>query len=381
MANSGDSAKILLISRNLPPLVGGMERLMHNLAQGISEYADLTVIGPKGCMQHLPENTKVHETSEKLVPFLLISTLLAVRACRRNRFDIVIGGSGLIALTLLILSLLFKCKTAIYLHGLDIVVDSFWYQRIFVPCLRTVGLTIVNSSSTRQLAIDRGVNQRRITVVNPGTEIPEMPSAEALAEFRSRHRIPFVKIIVFVGRMTRRKGLSAFIEKCLPAILSREIAAGLVIVGKDPEQSLNQLGEEKDVISAVENSQYRDRIVFLGQLDDTELAACYAASDVQILPLKRIKGDIEGFGMVAIEAAAFGTPTVAFSLGGVADAIDSATGRLVPEGRYDEFAKAVLELLSGTVIDGESCRKHAANFSWDIVNAKFRKALTSELQR
>jgi phosphatidylinositol alpha-1,6-mannosyltransferase len=358
-----------------------MERLMQHLARGMAEYADLTVIGPDGCTHHLPEYTKVYEVSEKLAPFVLISTLLAIRACRGKSFDIVIGGSGLIAPTLSILSWLFKCKTAIYLHGLDIVVANFWYQRIFVPRMRSMDLILVNSRSTRQLAIDKGVREQRIEVVNPGTEIPEMPSADTLAEFRSRYRIPFDKIIVFVGRMTQRKGLSVFIAKCLPAILTREPKAGLVIVGKNPEQSLNRLGEENDVLSAVESSQYKDRIVFLGQLDDMELRACYAASDVQILPLKHVKGDIEGFGMVAIEAAALGTPTVAFSMGGVADAINNCNGRLVPAGRYDEFAKAVLEILSGPVIDGKSCRRHAANFSWEIVNASFRDALTGQLQR
>ena len=360
--------------------MGGMERLMQHLACGITEYAELTVIGPKGCVQHLPKASMVHETSEKLAPFLLMSTLLALRACHRKRFDIVIGGSGLIAPTLRILSLLFKCKTAIYLHGLDIVVDNFWYQRIFVPCIRNSDLIIVNSRSTRELSIDKGVSEQRIVVVNPGTEIPKMPSAEVLAEFRSRHRLPFEKIIVFVGRMTQRKGLSVFVEKCLPGILSREPNAGLVIVGKNPEQSLNQLGEEKDVLSAVENCEHRDHIVFLGQLDDLDLRACYAASDVQILPLRRVKGDIEGFGMVAIEAAALGTPTVAFSLGGVPDAITAKNGRLVPEGRHDAFVEAVLDLLGDKAVDAKSCQEHAENFSWDIVNARFREALAGEFQ-
>ncbi len=159
-----------------------------------------------------------------------------------------IGGSGLIAPTLRILSFCFRCRTAIYLHGLDIVVDNFWYQRIFVPCMRSVDRIVVNSRSTRQLAIESGVSEQRIEVVNPGTEIPEMPSADAINRFRSEHKIPFEKIIIFVGRMTRRKGLSVFIDKCLPGILSNEAEAGLVIVGKNPEQSLNRLGEEQDVL-------------------------------------------------------------------------------------------------------------------------------------
>jgi len=93
MATPAEKPHILLITRNLPPLTGGMERLLQNLAYGIAQYADLTVIGPRGCAKHLPDDVTVHETSSTLVPFLLGSTLLALVACRKTPFNVIIGGS------------------------------------------------------------------------------------------------------------------------------------------------------------------------------------------------------------------------------------------------------------------------------------------------
>lgn len=367
--------RILLVTRNLPPLVGGMERLLQEMAEGIAGYADLTVIGPKGCGEHLPGNIEVLETSPKLAPFLLISTVLAIITSRKKQFDIAIGGSGLIAPTLQVISRLFKHKTLIYLHGLDLVVHNYLYQQVFVRSIRTIDSVIVNSRNTRELALEKGIAATRIAIVNPGTSLPAMPDRQALQKFRARHGIPFSKVMIFVGRMTQRKGLSGFIKNSLPAIFASEPDTGLVVVGKNPEDSLNRLGEEKEILSLVSGHENKDRIIFLGQLSDAELQTCYGLADVQIFPLVEIEGDVEGFGMVAIEAAAMGTPTVAFCVGGVEDAIGPGNGVLVEPGDYDVFARSVIQILHGDSPSEDSCISHAANFSWDIFEHKIRASL------
>src|SRR5690606_3589327 len=86
---------------------------------------------------------------------------------------------------------------------------------------------------------------------------------------------------------------------------------------------------------------------FLGVITDAQLATAYEAADVHIFPVRYIPGDPEGFGMVAIEAAAHGTPTVAFATGGVIDAVASGqSGQLVPPGDYAALAQAALEALA-----------------------------------
>ncbi len=85
--------------------------------------------------------------------------------------------------------------------------------------------------------------------------------------------------------------------------------------------------------------------------------------------------------MVAIEAAASGTPTVAFPVGGVIDAVaDGVNGLLVPEGDYEAFADAVLSICQGGPPSRSSCRHHAENFSWEAHGQKLLAALDFEAQ-
>lgn len=373
--------KILLITRNLPPLIGGMERLMQNMVGGAAEYAQITVIGPKGCSQHLPETTTVVETSAKLAPFLIFSAWHAFMANIKEPFDIIIGGSGLTAPILRALSWHCSGKTLLFLHGLDLVVDNTIYQNVFIPCIRTVDSAIVNSRSTRAIAIAKGVDSDRIQIVNPGTRLPAPITTAECIEFRRRHDIPFARYIVFVGRITRRKGLSGFLKNILPLILGNEPSVGLVVVGEDPTDSLNQLGEQVDVLAALAEHALQENVVFLGKLADRDLEISYAGAEVQIFPLVEVAGDIEGFGMVAIEAAACGTPTVAFDLGGVADAISDKNGHLVPPGRFDLFATYVLDVLQNREPNSGLCTEHSRQFTWPIYNDQVKSVIDGMLQQ
>jgi phosphatidylinositol alpha-1,6-mannosyltransferase len=381
MNTSPDTRRILLITRNLPPLVGGMERMMQQFAEGLCRYSELTVIGPRGCKQYLPPEVLVYETSPQLARFLLHSTLLALRACRKIRFDIVIGGSGLIGPTLRILAWRFHCKTLVYLHGLDLVVNNSLYQLLFVPSLRRVDSVAVNSRNTRELALKKGLDQQRLTVVNPGTSLPDPIDSGSRLEFRRRHAIPFQRYLVFTGRMTKRKGLSEFLRRTLPIIISSEPDIGLVVVGENPRDSLNRLGEEERILETISALDLQDRVLFLGKLNDRDLDICYADASVQIFPLVPVRGDVEGFGMVAIEAAACGTPTVAFELGGVADAITDLNGFLVPSGDFRSFAMFTIRALREGEPTPERCLAHARQFTWQIYNEKMRKLIDGALRK
>ena len=380
MSTEAARQKILLITRNLPPLVGGMERMMQQFALGLHQYAELTVIGPRGCKQHLPAALTVYETSPRLWLFLPLSTLLAIRACAKTRFDVIAGGSGLIGPTLRILAWLFRRKTLVYLHGLDLVVDNALYQMLFVPSLRGIDSVAVNSRNTRDIAVSKGIQANRIAVINPGTRQPDPTDCASRKDFRQRHALPFARYLVFTGRMTRRKGLSGFLQNILPTILASEPDIGLVVVGEDPLDSLNQLGEQAEILQQIVSLGLQQKVVFLGKLSDSDLEICYADAALQIFPLIEVPGDVEGFGMVAIEAAACGTPTVAFELGGVADALSAKNGYLVPAGDFKLFAACVVTILRDGEPDAEQCRDHARQFTWLTYNEKMRKLIDEPLR-
>jgi phosphatidylinositol alpha-1,6-mannosyltransferase len=103
--------KVLLVTRNLPPPVGGMENLLHRYAAVVGREATLTVIGPKGCSVFLEDGVRSYEVPASLSLFLLLSPFFSLRAVLGNRIDLVIGGSCLVAAFLVLLRWLFGVPT------------------------------------------------------------------------------------------------------------------------------------------------------------------------------------------------------------------------------------------------------------------------------
>jgi phosphatidylinositol alpha-1,6-mannosyltransferase len=171
--------------------------------------------------------------------------------------------------------------------------------------------------------------------------------------------------------MIRRKGLAEFLEKAWPRVIAQQPDAILLVVGDSPDDALLQDPKwTKRLMQTIERCG-KDTVRFLGAVEDDVLWNCYAAADALVFPLIRVKGDVEGFGMVAIEAAASGTPTVAFPVGGVVDAVaDGINGSLVPEGEYEAFADAVVSICKGGPPSRSDCRNHALKFSWDMHGQK-----------
>lgn len=354
---------------------------MLNASRGLSGWAELVIVGPTGSSSFAPDGCRVYETPSGLALFLLGSSWQSLRAIISGRFDIIIGGSGLVAPVIIILRLLNGGKTAVFLHGLDLVVKSRIYQAMFVPSISRVDLCIANSRNTSRIAASKGVSQGKLSVVCPGTALPNRSEIESSEFFCNRFDIPFGKILLFVGRITKRKGLSKFIENCLPEILKAFPEAGLVVCGDDPSQGLTSFGERDKVMETVTRLKLNRWVRFLGQLTDSDLRACYASADVQIFPLVEMPGDIEGFGMVAVEAAACGTPTVAFDLGGVADAVGKGNGLLVPAGNYSAFCQAVERILQTGHPTPQSCADHALKFGWTNFHKRIKALLDDFLKK
>lgn len=374
---AADRDFMLLVTRNLPPLVGGMERLMQHTAEGLAEVTDLAVIGPSGCRQYLPAQAQVVELDPRPAIFLPLALLHAVGICWRRRPRCVLGGSGLLGPVLLLLQWLCQVRAAVFLHGLDIVVDNRVYQSLFVPCFRRLHTVLTNSRNTADLAVAAGVPRDRIEVIHPGTGLPEVERELAAARFRKRHAIEARHVLLFVGRVTPRKGLRGFLEHSLPGLLEAEPDSCVVVVGEHPDQGLATRSPELEAVNAVaQRLQLNNALHFLGQVDDEQLQDAFAAADVLVFPLVPTPGDIEGFGMVAIEAAALGTPTVAFAVGGVVDAVaEGVSGHLVESGNYAGFTAALLDVLRHPGALTDSSRRFAEGFAWPRYHRQVSRAL------
>ena len=342
--------RILLITRNLPPLVGGMERLNWHMVDELAKQVELQVIGPTGAAALAPPSATLTEAPLKPLPlFLLVSFWKGLWIAFRRKPDVILAGSGLTAPIAWLLSKLCCARSAVYLHGFDITVDNTLYQKLWRPTFKKLDCVIVNSTPTQELALAAGVSWNKIRIVHPGVCLPEAPQpAERISAFKEQHGLRGKKILLSVGRLTTRKGLREFVEQALPPIVQSEPETMLVVIGEAPKNSLGAgIQTEESIRAQAAKSGVANHIKFLGVVTDKVLlATAYEAADVHVFPVRHIPDDPEGFGMVAIEAAAHGLPTVAFATGGVVDAVcDGISGHLVANNDYAELSKQTLKII------------------------------------
>lgn len=177
--------------------------------------------------------------------------------------------------------------------------------------------------------------------------------------------------VLFVGRLVERKGVRVLIDAI--ARVGRPVR--LTIVGDGPERATLE--------AAAEKSGLGDAIAFTGFVPTEDLKGYFAATDALVLPaVKDDKGDVEGLGVVLLEALAHGKPVIASDSGGIRDIVQhEETGLLVPPGDADALAAAI-----GRYIDdpdfarglANAGREHVSNeFSWDSITARLVALYTS----
>ncbi|MHB8309125.1 glycosyltransferase family 4 protein [Metallibacterium sp.] len=358
--------RLLLITRNFPPLWGGMERLNWHIADELAREYEVTVVGPAGAAAHAPVGVRVIEVPLRpLWRFLLLASWRALRAARWSRPTVVLAGSGLTAPLAWLAARFSGARAAAYVHGLDLTVPHPAYRALWRPALRRMHCVIANSRATATQAQAIGIAPERIHIVHPGVDMPAHDST-ARARFRATHDLgEHAPVLLSVGRLTMRKGLREFVSQVLPRIAAQRPDVQLVVVGDAPADALYaQAQSPASIQAAADAAGVGTQVHFLGTRFGAELADAYAGADLHVFPVRELRNDPEGFGMVAVEAAAHGLPTVAYATGGVVDAVgDGISGRLVAAGDGAGFARATLQSLDEP-LDPAAVRAFAAHFAW-----------------
>lgn len=370
----------LLVTRNFPPLLGGMEKVNQHLLAALQPTWRAALCGPAGCAEYASPEVEVKQCRVKPLPVFLVVTLwYAVRLAWRRKPEWVIAGSGLTAPIAWLGARCAGGRTAVYLHGLDIVAPSRAYQWLWLPFIRRCDLALVNSTNTARLAQNHGVRSDRLYVLHPGTDLPEL-NANAAHNFREHHGLGRRPLLLSVGRLTQRKGLAEFVARTLPVVVSHYQEALLLVIGEDASNALHtRTGSERErILAAANDAGVEKNLHFIGRCDEATLGAAYQAADLHIFPVLELPGDVEGFGMVALESAAHGLPTIAFAVGGVSDAVqDGRTGTLVESGDYGRLGEAIIRRLA-QARDGSVttiCRDFASGKAWPVFGERMRDLL------
>ncbi len=267
----------------------------------------------------------------------------------------------------------------VYAHGNEVLAAqrTSWDK----PRTALIGAARVLAASrfTGDLVRRVGVCADRIVTLNPGCDVEffrPSPADPALKKKLLGHRAAD-RVIMTVGGLVPRKGYDTVI-RALPRVLRKCPNLTYLIVTSDWRNYDTELDGLARALGV------RDRVVFAYDVPTAELPRVYALSDIFVMPSRADEAacDVEGFGIVFIEANACGKPVIGGRSGGIPDAVaDGKTGFLVDPQNPEELASAIVGLLENAELArrmGEQGRSRAiAEFRWSIVAEKLWSILTS----
>jgi phosphatidyl-myo-inositol dimannoside synthase len=338
-------SRILLVTNDFPPRPGGIQAYLHQLAL-LLPAEQVTVCAPASPKAaafdaRLPFPIVRYPRSLILpTPPVLrwVAGLLWELRCDTAWF----GAAAPLALLGPALRRAGIQRVVASTHGHEVGWSMLPPGRV---ALRRIGrdadvVTAVSRYTRRRVASAFGPHAA-LELLPPGVDCAVFrPDPGARAEIRRRHRLGEVPVVLCVSRLVARKGQDSLV-RALPAIRRQVPGATLLLVGSGPQRlALHRLAESCDVADAV---------VSTGEVPWPELPAYYAAGDVFAMPCRtRGKGlDVEGFGLVFLEASATGLPVVVGDAGGARETVRVGdTGDLVNGRDVAALARAVATLLA-----------------------------------
>jgi phosphatidylinositol alpha-1,6-mannosyltransferase len=383
--------KVIIFTRDFPPEFGGVQTLMERIAA--FHGADALVIarhapgdaafdrapGVTYRVRRMPRLDWTH--ANPLLRVLLRAAAYLLRfiiggiylgeAVRTHRAELVYCAYAMAnGLPMLVVRALAGCPYCVYCHGTETLrtIDRGGLPRLAMKLvLRFARRVIVHSGFMRD-EVARLVPAEKIVVNRLGADSGALdPSAPPAAEMAG---VPLAgkKVLLTVGRLETRKGHDRVAE-ALPAVLARHPETIWFVVGDGPDRG--RLGE------IVARLHLEAAVVFCGRLSDADVSRLLARADLFVMPSRRIGPDVEAFGIVFLEAARFGVPSIGGRSGGVPDAIDDGvTGLLADPESSADVAEKIIRLLDDEPLRrrlGEAARERAAQRTW--------RACVEQLQR
>ena len=262
----------------------------------------------------------------------------------------------------------------IYAHGEELTTWGHGGKyKAMCFALRHADRVIANSEFTRDALIKMDVKPASITLIYPGVDVTRFHPGLVCADLRQSVGVTDAgKLILSVGRLSRRKGFDQVIQ-ALPALIHAGLDIQYVLIG---------IGEDYDYLFDLAHKHgVADRVHLLGHVSDDDLPRWYNACDVFIMPNREINGDTEGFGMVFIEAAACGKPAIAGQAGGTGAAVvDGVTGFRVDGTDTIAVTIALQRILENTQyaqqIGNLALTRAISQFDWSIVAEKTQQLQT-----
>ncbi|MFC7675782.1 glycosyltransferase family 4 protein [Mycolicibacterium sp. GCM10028919] len=344
-------SRILLVTNDFPPRRGGIQSYLENLVDELVAAGEhtLTVYAPKWkdsqtYDRHAAEvgYEVVRHPTTLMVPEPSVARRMRQLIAQQDIDTVWFGAAAPLALLSPLARTAGASRVIASTHGHEVGWSMLPVAR---SALRRIGndvdvVTYVSQYTRGRFASAFGP-RAALEHLAPGVDTERFePNSVARAELRTRYGLGNRPVVVCLSRLVPRKGQDMLI-RALPTIRERVDGAALVIVGGGPyRETLHRLAREFGV---------SDHVVFTDGVPSEELAAHHAMADVFAMPC-RTRGaglDVEGLGIVFLEASATGVPVVAGRSGGAPESVrDGETGLVVDGWDVGAVAAAVGDLLA-----------------------------------
>ena len=373
--------KVLLVTNDLGPRAGGIETFVLGLIEGLPK--DSLIIytssqkGDQAFDAQLLEKfgaVVIRDRAKMLLPTPRI-TRKAVKILKQQQIkNVWFGAAAPLALMAGKLRSAGASNIVALTHGHEV-----WWAKI--PILKSLLKKIIKDvdhlgylGDFTKGEIAKISNQpQKFLQIAPGIDTQHFAPKIARGDLIEKYRLDGRRVIVSVGRLVHRKGQDELV-KAMPKILEQFPDAILLFVGEGPiKQMLFNSAKQLGVLP---------KVVFAGRVSHHDLPDYICLGEIFAMPVRsRFSGlEVEGLGIVYLEASACGLPVIVGNSGGAVDAVlDKKTGLLVDGTKSDQIADAICELLANPE---RAKQMGAAGRDWVINNwqlsswsEKFNKVL------
>lgn len=315
--------KTLILTENFPPLSGGSGRWFWELYSRLPKNKYLIVADSS---DDAIEFDKTHDLNVIRMPlkskewgFKSLQGLMFYFKCvwllrkiiKQHHITHIHTGRVIHeGVTAWLISLFTNIQYISYVHGEDVetAAMSGEHNLMVKHVCKRAQMIICNSHNSANILQRLGyANMEKIQVLHPGVDSTLFVPAEPDNQFKEKMGWLNKKVIITVGRLQQRKGQDRMIE-AMSSVVQQHPDALYAVIGR---------GECKDLLlSLIEKYQLQKNVQLLDEISDAQMIQCYQQCDLFILPNRTIDNDIEGFGMVLVEAQACGKPVLAGDSGG-----------------------------------------------------------------
>jgi glycosyltransferase involved in cell wall biosynthesis len=347
--------KILFISRNYPPKVGGLETYCFNLIQEFERH-------------HIVHKVVLSKSNIHLLWFLPYCLIAGAVTAWRHSIGHIHLCDGMLSPVGVILKLILGARISVSIHGLDITYYNVLYQLLVPRCMVRLDKIICVSHATRSECQRRGVPDQKIVVIPNGIKPKELyldqpkevlqRQLESIIGQTSRGK----KILLTVGRLVKRKGVAWFLDSVMPQLDPDYI---YIIAGDGPELAA--------IRSRIRAHKWEQRVFALGRVTGNVRKILFNTADIFVMPNITVADDMEGFGIVVVEAGSCGLPVVASNIQGIKDAVlEGKTGCLVAEGDAEQFRDTIFRMN----LDRNAVRTYVnREFDWSKIYFKYQDVI------